>query len=194
MIKSEGHHIYQLAKVAAEATGAAVLTARARSVMVRRYFFMAHGYKLHSDKQCLLPVCCGMSNSQILLLLPDALHQSHCRRHACKLLNGPKQRWLLETRCILSMQRCDLSAYSIATAVIGLTARRKYIVVNFLLECCLDSQLRLTYLWLSVLLCMLALKLFCAQRPNCIAQHRVPGKRADLSACNAIQWTTQCSS
>ena len=86
MIQSEGHHIYQLAKVAAETTGAAAMTVgrpESENVEVRRYFFMAQGYKLHSDKQCLPAVCSALSNSQILhpfyaALLAECLINCHC--------------------------------------------------------------------------------------------------------------------
>ncbi len=46
MKKSEGHRIYQLAKVAAEATGAAAVTARAKKCQGQKV--LLHGSRLQA--------------------------------------------------------------------------------------------------------------------------------------------------
>lgn len=86
-----------------------------------------------------------MSKSQISPLLCDALYQSQCRRHACNLWDRPQLRWLFDTCCIVFTERCQLSAYLIATAESFNILNKNYIAVKSLLECCRDvSQLKLT--------------------------------------------------
>lgn len=65
-----------------------------------------------------------------------------------------------------SMLFCGLKKnYVFHSSMLFYGLKKQYVVVTFLLECCLDiPQLKLTQPWVSVLLCMLALRLFCAQR------------------------------